>query len=324
MTAIRQAIVILADACPLSLLGCYGNEWIETPALDELAHSGSVYERYYPESVADHFTSNALDATLLRIAAAGVATTTIVGESLDDSLTDAAIDWIEQHQHVSFALVVQLPICNSVPTDEHLTAAAEAAGVEPVLTGMEVTMVNPNDDTELPCLRAGWAARMAHLDAWIGEFRAALRDEKLASDASFIFTVEQGIHLGEQDWIGPAVTGYDAAIHLPLLFNRPGVVGCERNHALTQTADWLAELLRHFDDTAEPVSAGNAHVVVRPRGERDLQKVVMTAKWKLIETPDGPELYAKPEDRFDIRNIARLHPHMVVELLRLAATLRPN
>ena len=37
-----NALVVTFDQLPASILGCYGNEWIETPHCDRLAASGLV------------------------------------------------------------------------------------------------------------------------------------------------------------------------------------------------------------------------------------------------------------------------------------------
>jgi arylsulfatase A-like enzyme len=42
-----KVILIVVRGLPLSLVGCYGNEWIATPNLDRLATEGVVYDRHY-------------------------------------------------------------------------------------------------------------------------------------------------------------------------------------------------------------------------------------------------------------------------------------
>src|SRR5947209_845806 len=45
-----KALVIVANGLHLGYLGCYGNDWISTPALDRLASEGIVFDQHY----ADH------------------------------------------------------------------------------------------------------------------------------------------------------------------------------------------------------------------------------------------------------------------------------
>jgi arylsulfatase A-like enzyme len=44
-----KVLVIIADGFHLGYLGCYGNEWIATPALDQLAAEGIVFDQHYSD-----------------------------------------------------------------------------------------------------------------------------------------------------------------------------------------------------------------------------------------------------------------------------------
>ena len=44
-----KAIVLTFDRLPAHLLGCYGNEWTETPGFDRLASLGSVLDQHFAE-----------------------------------------------------------------------------------------------------------------------------------------------------------------------------------------------------------------------------------------------------------------------------------
>ena len=46
-----QAVVITFDRLAIRLLGCYGNEWIETPNLDRLATSATLFDNHFTDSV---------------------------------------------------------------------------------------------------------------------------------------------------------------------------------------------------------------------------------------------------------------------------------
>lgn len=46
-----QAIVVTFDRLATTALGCYGNEWIETPHFDRLASQGVVFDRHFVEHV---------------------------------------------------------------------------------------------------------------------------------------------------------------------------------------------------------------------------------------------------------------------------------
>lgn len=44
-----KAVVLTFDRLPTHLLGCYGNEWTETPGFDRLASLGSVFDQHFAE-----------------------------------------------------------------------------------------------------------------------------------------------------------------------------------------------------------------------------------------------------------------------------------
>lgn len=44
-----KALVLTFDRLPTHLLGCYGNEWTETPGFDRLAALGSVFDQHFAE-----------------------------------------------------------------------------------------------------------------------------------------------------------------------------------------------------------------------------------------------------------------------------------
>ena len=46
-----RAVVVSFDRLHLGYLGCYGNDWIETPHLDRLATSAVVFDRHYCENL---------------------------------------------------------------------------------------------------------------------------------------------------------------------------------------------------------------------------------------------------------------------------------
>ncbi|MFO0947216.1 MAG: sulfatase-like hydrolase/transferase [Planctomycetota bacterium] len=45
-----HAIVVVADSLCLNMMGCYGNEWVETKHLDQLADDGFLFDQCFPDS----------------------------------------------------------------------------------------------------------------------------------------------------------------------------------------------------------------------------------------------------------------------------------
>lgn len=46
-----QAVVVTFDRLAMRLLGCYGNEWIETPNLDRFATAATLFDHHFTDSV---------------------------------------------------------------------------------------------------------------------------------------------------------------------------------------------------------------------------------------------------------------------------------
>ncbi len=45
-----KVLVIVARGLQLGALGCYGNGWIDTPALDRLAAEGVVFDQHFADA----------------------------------------------------------------------------------------------------------------------------------------------------------------------------------------------------------------------------------------------------------------------------------
>ncbi len=58
MTSMK-VIVLSFDRLSLDFLGCYGNEWIETPGFDALAASACVFDRHFAESLGSGLPAHA-------------------------------------------------------------------------------------------------------------------------------------------------------------------------------------------------------------------------------------------------------------------------
>src|SRR5690349_19101319 len=44
-----KTLVIVASGLHLGYIGCYGNEWVQTPNLDRLAAEGIVFDQHYAD-----------------------------------------------------------------------------------------------------------------------------------------------------------------------------------------------------------------------------------------------------------------------------------
>lgn len=98
-----KAVVIIISDLRLDFIGCYGNDWVETPALDRLAAEAIVFDRHYaecPEPDAAHRAWRggvhhpaSTDVDLVRLLKAqGVFTSLVTDDRLPPS-ADFSQDW---------------------------------------------------------------------------------------------------------------------------------------------------------------------------------------------------------------------------------------
>jgi arylsulfatase A-like enzyme len=191
------------------------------------------------------------------------------------------------------------------------------------------------DELELLRLRRTYAGTVTLVDRWLGELFSALRHSGRAEDTLVVFTSDQGEPLGEHGYVRrfrPWL--YEELIHTPLILRLPGSqFGGTRHQALVQTVDLLPTVLSALDLPACPEAHGH-DLLALVRGEktklRDFACLGMDAEefairthlWHLTvpvehdpdESPRGPELYRKPEDRWDQNEVLALYPEVAEHL----------
>lgn len=202
------------------------------------------------------------------------------------------------------------------------------------------------DEAELLRLRRTYAGSVTLLDTWLGRLFDALRRLGRLDDTLIVFTADQGEPLGEHGYVRrfrPWL--YEELIHTPLIVRMPGgQFGGSRRQALVQTVDLLPTILSALDLPAD-VEAHGHDLLPLVRGEQvkvrdyaclgmDVEEfAIRTREWHLIlpiepdpdDPPRSPELYRKPEDRWDQNNLAEVHPdvaeHLELTLRRFIAAV---
>jgi hypothetical protein len=202
--------------------------------------------------------------------------------------------------------------------------------------------IDPRDDALYLGIQAGYAAAVSYLDAGVGELLSALEEVDGGGEVAVLVTADRGLALGEHGVVGPVRAWlHDEVVHLPLLLRLPG--GAElglRVPALTQAVDLaptLAELFALPFEGAHGTSllalARGGGEAIRPYACAGLQVgaaiewALRSPEWALLvtaqgppdEPPRGPRLYVKPDDRWEVNDVAQHHLELVE---RLEATLR--
>lgn len=181
------------------------------------------------------------------------------------------------------------------------------------------------DEVELLRLRRTYAGTVTLVDRWLGELFAAIKRTGRADDTLIVFTADQGEPLGEHGYVRrfrPWL--YEELVHTPLILRLPkGQFGGNRHQALVQTVDLLPTVLSALGLPPHPEAHGH-DLLSLVRGEqtkvRDYACLGMDAEefairthlWHLTvpveadpdDSPRRPELYRKPEDRWDQNDVS--------------------
>jgi arylsulfatase A-like enzyme len=191
------------------------------------------------------------------------------------------------------------------------------------------------DEAELLRLRRTYAGTVTLVDRWLGTLFDALRRMGRMDDTLVVFTGDQGEPLGEHGYVRrfrPWL--YEELIHTPLIVRMPGGAhGGVRHQALVQTVDLLPTILAALG--LPPGAQVHGHdLLPLVRGEQskvrdyaclgmDVEEyAIRTHHWHLIvpvetdpdDPPRRPELYRKPEDRWDQNDVAAQNPEVAEHL----------
>jgi arylsulfatase A-like enzyme len=300
-----RALVIVVRGLHLGYVGCYGNDWIDTPALDGLAAEGVVFDQHFADRPdpggaaqawrtgryafppAEGEDSQPPDPDADRIGllrGAGVGMTCVKGIPLERALDEAlgAVERLASGDRglVWVELAALLPPWD-VPPDYLAPYFQEETGdeeeddheddkepLDPLPDPAPGPVLPPTDTTFLRLQRT-YAGAVSFVDAGLGRLFEQLREGRLLDDLLVVITTDHGLPLGEHGVVGlyrPWL--HDELIHLPLLVRLPGGAEAGRRvAALTQPVDLFPTLLDAFGLPAAP--AHGQSLLPLLRGERE-------------------------------------------------------
>jgi arylsulfatase A-like enzyme len=209
--------------------------------------------------------------------------------------------------------------------------------------------VDPRDDLTFIRLQRSYAATVSHLDAGLELLLKELEERRLLDDVLLIVTTDHGLPLGEHGVVGLCRPWlHDELTHLPLMMRLPKREQAGRRVlALTQPVDLAPTLLDAFGLMPAPVHGHSLLPLARGTAEkvRDyacsglrlgeaVEWALRSPQWAFVlplrgEEGRAPRLYAKPEDRWEVNDVAQHHPELtehVTAVLRgfVEATRRPG
>jgi arylsulfatase A-like enzyme len=375
-----RALVIVVRALHLGYVGCYGNEWIETPALDRLAAEGVLFDQHYADSpdaagaecawwrghyafplTADEAPIAQRGPDLLALLQHAGIVTTRVGNGGPPERALEAVRQAVQCLAPAGSCLLWLDLASLMPPwnppepfrsqyfggaadDADLTDSETTEADEPLVpwTGLLPPALHPDDDRTYVRLQRTYAGTVTYLDSVLARLLDGLRRRQLLDGLLLILTADHGLPLTEYGTaVGHHLRLHDEVIHVPLIMRLPGAAQAGRRiSALTQPVDLMPTLLEAFGVPLPPVHGHSLFPIlkgeapeVRPyaaagvRVGEAVEWTLRTPDWAFLlpvstaagAPPGGPQLYVKPDDRWEVNNVVQHHLELSE---RLEQTLR--
>jgi arylsulfatase A-like enzyme len=220
------------------------------------------------------------------------------------------------------------------------------------LTEAPVGVIDCDDDYLFLSLQTSYAAAVSYVDSRLGQLLEALGGLEGGDDILLIVTTDAGQNLGEHGLVGAIRPWlHEELIHLPLLLRLPGAAEAGRRvAALTQTVDLVPTLADWFQ---APLSGVHGHSLLPlARGEVEsvrpyacaalqvgeaIEYALRSPEWAFLlpvkpraeDEGRSPQLYVKPDDRWEVNNVLQHHLELVEQLERtlsdfVTATCQPG
>jgi arylsulfatase A-like enzyme len=173
------------------------------------------------------------------------------------------------------------------------------------------------DPDDLLGITQCYAGQILLLDTCLGALWEFLDAGPAGRDTLIVLLSARGFPLGEHRHIGGGEYAlYSELVHVPLMVRMPDRVNeAARSQALVHPMDVRATLLDWWGIENAPRAAGAGSLLPIVREEigvlRDrlcltdgiYEKAIRTPAWYLRD-PGAPELFAKPDDRWEVNDVA--------------------
>jgi len=181
----------------------------------------------------------------------------------------------------------------------------------------EMLLGKDYDPDELLGISQAYAGQVSLLDTCLGALLEFVDSAEIGGETLLAFTSARGFPLGEHRRVGPC----DELLHgelvqVPLMIRFPNsLAAAARSQALVEPADLWATLLECCGAADRPPSPTGSTLMPIVRQEvaaiRDrlciaghgADRAIRTPAWYL-RAADEPQLYAKPDDRWEVNDVA--------------------
>jgi len=263
-----NVIIVIANGWNTGWLGCYGNEWLQTPCLDQFAAESVLFDEHYavnpsPAEWARALVSGRFEGDI----ASGFGARVV---HVQDGRQPIALFRSAQHVPVirddeqSPGAPLLKAVKKQLPTDGPFLMIVETDRLLPTWSvsldffDKYIDSVSRDEGDESPQpwdeppqgqvelsnrdierLQATYAAVVSEWDADFGKLMKLLGPR--LDDTAVIVTSGHGQSLGERGWIGPVCGAiHEETGHVPLMIRLPGAKNAQRHvRALTSSVDLL-------------------------------------------------------------------------------------
>lgn len=277
-----KMVVLQTSGLQLAYLGCYGCDWADTEALDQLAAQSVVFDQHFADSLPQSLGlwtgcgappwlgSTPRPGLDVRLQQHGIPFFRLTAEATAhpwDQLERALTNHLEQLRHRPAGMVwVDLPPLLppwTVPEDflaiyfdeEEEVEREKMKPAEPLLPleKFEPGLIGRQELVLLDRVQRTYAGVVAWFDEGIRQLVDALGSQ--LDDLLLVLTSDRGLALGEHGHLGDhRPWPHEEVVHLPLLLHLPGDAHAgQRVLELTQPADVTATLLALLGVPADDV-----------------------------------------------------------------------
>jgi arylsulfatase A-like enzyme len=213
----------------------------------------------------------------------------------------------------------------------------EPEALEPLLDP-PAGLIDGKDDLTFIRLQRTYAGAVGFLDAALEALIKELEERKLLDDVLLILTADHGLPLGEHSVVGLGRPWlHDELTHIPLIMRLPKREKAGRRvPALTQPVDLMPTLLEAFGQSPVAVHGHSLWPLLRGTAAKvrdyacsglyvgkSVEWALRSPDWAFLlplhEATRTAQLYAKPDDRWELNNVLQHHPALAE---RLEAVLR--
>ena len=340
-------LVLIIDGLSANFPGPYGNTTVETPALNRLAAESMLFDFCFVESPSLQASYGALWHDLIgegSVLISDCPDVLTIGEGQSfDSIIDASgppktrlASEIAQTQTANFFAhaIEALEMLDAdglcwlhhagfngqwdAPWELRRSFADEEdpdppEDVNRPVADVDLKEVDP--DVLLGYQQSAYA-QLTVIDQLLGLFLEQLRDAGILDHANFVLSSTRGYPLGEHGCVGLYDNLYNETTQVPVMI-RPakedGSAFGSRHSGLIQHRELNQMIAGLVDGGFRSVPYCDAVYLAS-----DSYRAIQTAAWKLIRSADPTgetaELYAKPDDRWDMNNVSRRCADVVEEL----------